>query len=178
MRLAISRRLFLLVSILLTGLADCAGNRSLLARDGAVIGRDAIVASEDRSGRHETWEPEVVPVAYAASQAVAETGDSHRLDSGDRLRIFVYGQPNLSRTYIVDQSGSFFILGEVRNAGQFPFVSGMTVETAVAIAGGYSERASRRSFCVSRRVDGYVGQIEAPAVYPVKPSDTIYGYER
>ena len=105
MRLATSRRVLSLVSILLTGLAGCAGNQPLLARDGAVIGRDAIVASEDRSGRHETWEPEVVPVAYAASQAVAETGDSYRLDSGERLRIFVYGQPNLSRTYIVDQSG-------------------------------------------------------------------------
>ncbi len=48
---------------------------------GAVIGCDAIVVSEDRSGRHETWVPEVIPVAYAASQAVAETGGSYRLDS-------------------------------------------------------------------------------------------------
>ena len=99
-----SRRVFSLVSILLTGLAGCAGNRPLLARDGAVIGRDAIVASEDRSGRHETWEPEVVPVVYAASQAVAETGGSYRFDSGDQRRIIVYGQPNLSQRHIVDQS--------------------------------------------------------------------------
>ena len=104
MWLAMLLRVFLLVSILLTGLAGCAGNRPLLARDGAVIGRDAIVVSEDRSGRHETWEPEVVPVVYAASQAVAETGGSYRLDSGDQRRIIVYGQPNLSQRHIVDQS--------------------------------------------------------------------------
>lgn len=83
-----SRRVFSLVSILLTGLVGCAGNQPLLARDGAVIGRDEIVVSEDRSGRHDAWEPEVIAVAYAASQAVAETGGSYRLDSGDRLRIF------------------------------------------------------------------------------------------
>src|SRR5207244_13450980 len=33
-----------------------------------------------------------------------------------------------------------FVLGEVRNAGQFAFVNGLPVEPAVAIAGGYTER--------------------------------------
>ena len=57
----------------------------------------------------------------------------------------------------------FFILGEVRNAGQFPYVSGMTVETAIAIAGGYTERASERKFRITRRVNGAIDEITAGA---------------
>lgn len=169
--------------------------------------------------------PEVVPAELSgAPHAVADTDGPYLLDTGDRLRIFVYGQPNLSRGYTVDHSGAitvpligrvkargsttrdlqrairnrlgaeyvrnpqvtvdvqqnrpFFILGEVRNAGAFPYVSGMTVETAVAIAGGYSERASTRSFRISRRVNGYVETIEAPGDYVVRPGDTVFVHER
>jgi len=174
----------------------------------------------------QSWgEPVVVPAALSlAPQAVADTDGPYLLDTGDRLRIFVYGQPNLSRQYIVDHGGMitvpligavkargvttfelekvirhklgtqyvrdpqvtvdmaqnrpFFILGEVRNAGQYPYVSGMTIETAVAIAGGYSERASDRKFRLTRRINGFVETIEAPADYIVKPGDTVYVFER
>jgi polysaccharide biosynthesis/export protein len=146
------------------------------------------------------------------------------LDTGDKLRVFVYGQPSLSRLYIVDQVGNiavplignvrargrtttqlaraitarlgrdfvrdpqvtvdvalnrpFFILGEVRLPGQYPYVSGMTVETAAAIAGGYTERASERCFRITRRMNGLVDQIEAPSDYTLQPGDTVYVYER
>ena len=142
----------------------------------------------------------------------------------DRLRIFVYGQPNLSRQYTVDHVGKiavpligevmargktttelqgairarlgaefvkdpqitvdiqqnrpFFIYGEVKTAGQYPYVSGMTVETAIAIAGGFTERASERKYRLTRRVNGLVEQIEAPGDYIVKPGDTVYVFER
>jgi polysaccharide biosynthesis/export protein len=81
-------------------------------------------------------------------------------------------------TVDIQQNRPFFILGEVRNAGQYPYVSGMTIETAIAIAGGYSERASTRSFRLSRRVNGFVEQIEAPGDYVVQPGDTVYVFER
>ena len=169
--------------------------------------------------------PQVVPAELTgAPHAVADTDGPYLLDTGDRLRIFVYGQPNLSRGYTVDHSGAitvpligrvhargrttrdlqhtirdrlgaeyvrnpqvtvdvqqnrpFFILGEVRNAGAFPYVSGMTIETAVAIAGGYSERASTRSFRITRRINGFVETIEAPADYVVRPGDTVFIHER
>lgn len=35
----------------------------------------------------------------------------------------------------------FYIIGEVKNPGQYPYTSGMTVLTAVALAGGYTYRA-------------------------------------
>lgn len=180
----------------------------------------AVVAAETVA-----WgEPTVIPQELAGPRAVAETDGPYLLDSGDRLRIFVYGQPNLSRLYIVDHDGKiavpligevnargkttselqgairsrlgaefvkdpqvtvdiqqnrpFFILGEVKTAGQYPYVSGMTVETAIAIAGGYTERASERKFRITRRINGFVEQIEAPGDYVVKPGDTIYVFER
>src|SRR5205823_12722138 len=37
----------------------------------------------------------------------------------------------------------FFILGEVAAPGQYPYVPNMTVESAVAIAGGFAPRARR-----------------------------------
>jgi polysaccharide export outer membrane protein len=54
----------------------------------------------------------------------------------------------------------------------------MTVETAVAIAGGYTERASERRFRITRRFDVLVDQIEAPSDYPLQPGDTVYVFER
>src|SRR6202048_769542 len=57
----------------------------------------------------------------------------------------------LRNGYIRDPSGAagieaprpFFILGEVVAPGQYPYVPNMTVESAVAIAGGFSPRARR-----------------------------------
>lgn len=183
-------------------------------------GEGSVVAAETVA-----WgEPNIMPSEVMGPRAVAETDGPYLLDSGDRLRIFVYGQPNLSRLYIVDHDGKiavpligeisargkttselqgvirsrlgaefvkdpqvtvdvqqnrpFFVLGEVKNSGQYPYVSGMTVETAVAIAGGYTERASERMFRITRRVNGFVEQIEAPGDYVVKPGDTVYVFER
>jgi polysaccharide biosynthesis/export protein len=54
----------------------------------------------------------------------------------------------------------------------------MTVETAVAIAGGYTERASERTFRITRRVNGFVEQIVAPSDFVLMPGDTVYVFER
>jgi polysaccharide export outer membrane protein len=166
------------------------------------------------------WDaPQVHPAGY-----VADAGGPYLLDTGDKLRVFVYGQPNLSRAYTVDQEGMitvplinavrargrttrevedvirhrlgaefvrdpevtvdilqnrpFFIYGEVRAGGQYPYVSGMTVETAIAIAGGYTDRASTRSYRITRKHAGFSDQIEVPGDYPVQPGDVVYVNER
>ncbi|MEC9368424.1 MAG: polysaccharide biosynthesis/export family protein [Pseudomonadota bacterium] len=72
----------------------------------------------------------------------------------------------------------FFILGEVRRPGQFPYVSGMTVQTAVAIAGGYTERARESKMKLTRRQGGASATLMVPQDYPVQPGDTIYVKER
>ncbi len=48
----------------------------------------------------------------------------------------------------------FYILGEVKNPGSYPFVNGMTVLNAVALAGGFSYRASEGRISVTRGGSG------------------------
>lgn len=73
----------------------------------------------------------------------------------------------------------FFVLGEVRNAGQYAFVNGLTIESAVAIAGGYTDRA----FLAEARLvrpgpEGTTIVSYVPGGYPVRPGDTIFIPER
>lgn len=186
----------------------------------------AVLVAADGSGRalHAQSEPTIVPVSLEGPKAVADTDGPYLLDTGDRLRIFVYGQPNLSRLYTVDHGGAisvpligrvkarglttyalegrikaalgakyvkdpevtvdvaqnrpFFILGEVKTAGQYPYVNGMTVQSAIAIAGGYGERASQRNVQITRRINGLVEKLDVPDDYVVKPGDTLFVYER
>ncbi|MGI9450126.1 MAG: polysaccharide biosynthesis/export family protein [Geminicoccaceae bacterium] len=44
----------------------------------------------------------------------------------------------------------FYILGEVNQPGSYPYVNGMTVINAVALAGGYTYRASQGNISVQR----------------------------
>jgi polysaccharide export outer membrane protein len=72
----------------------------------------------------------------------------------------------------------FFILGEVTFPGQYPYVANMTVETAVAIAGGFSARAKRDQVNISRPYGGQIARGTAPLATPVRPGDTITVAER
>jgi polysaccharide export outer membrane protein len=72
----------------------------------------------------------------------------------------------------------FFILGEVTLPGQYPYVPNMSVETAVAIAGGYTPRAFKRQIEVSRPVDGLTERRVVSPNYPVRPGDTVHIAER
>jgi polysaccharide export outer membrane protein len=72
----------------------------------------------------------------------------------------------------------FFILGEVTLPGQYPYVANMTVETAVAIAGGYTPRAQKQRIEVSRHMSGMTEKRVVSPNYPVRPGDTIKIAER
>jgi len=54
----------------------------------------------------------------------------------------------------------------------------MTAETAVAIAGGFSPRASKARVEVSRSLDGQLYRAKVPLSFPVRPGDTILVSER
>ena len=151
---------------------------------------------------------------------------AYRLDTGDKLRIVVFGQEGLSNSYFVDAAGQvtipligavsgrglttqqlaraiaaklragfirephvaievetyrpFFILGEVTQPGQYPYVPNMTVETAVAIAGGFTPRAYRYDVGIDRQASGGTvrGRSSVPLLTRVQPGDTIVIKER
>lgn len=164
----------------------------------------------------------VLPATYVEASPEAE--ESYLLDAGDRVRVFVYGQPNLSRSYAIDGGGfiampligsvkargtttydlaehikgmlrtsyvrdpvvtveisqyrPYFILGEVKNAGQFAYAPGMTVEMAVATAGGYGPRAYTSAVKLARTLDGAETVTEVSPTTRIRPGDRITVEER
>jgi polysaccharide export outer membrane protein len=68
----------------------------------------------------------------------------------------------------------FFVLGEVGNPGQYPYVPGITAETAVAVAGGFTDRANKRVVRVSRTTSGKLYESRIPVTETIRPGDTIY----
>lgn len=160
---------------------------------------------------------------------VAEAGmglQAYRLGAGDRLRVTVYNEPNLSGEYTVSSSGElafpligmvaadgrtvgdvtqaltariadgymtdpkvsvevlnyrpYYILGEVQKPGQYPYVAGMTIEQAVAAAGGFGYRANARRVNLRRTPDPQEKTVELDSgqVVAVMPGDTIRVLER
>jgi len=173
--------------------------------------------------------PSIDALAYGgpvgAFQVQPETySPAYTLDSGDRLRVVVFGQEGLTNSYSVDPAGNitmpligpvrargrttteisaavaarlrqgflrephvaveveayrpFFILGEVTFPGQYPYVANMTVENAVAIAGGFSPRAYRRTVELSRSRGGVLVREIVPTSTPIRPGDTVSVTER
>jgi len=146
------------------------------------------------------------------------------LDAGDRLRITVFDQPDLTNTYSVDQAGYIafpligsvparghtakqmeqkiaqmlrngflrdpdvtveidryrpvFIMGEVGSPGQYSYVPGMTVQKAVAAAGGFTPRAHQGTVDITREINGKVMTGRVVITDPLLPGDTVYVRER
>lgn len=146
----------------------------------------------------------------------------YRLGTGDKVRVTVFGEEDLSGEFEVDSTGAlslkaigrvpvagrtvaeveqtvigmyrsagylrnprvsieitntrpFFILGEVQKPGSYPYVNGMTIAQAVAIASGYTYRASRGRITVKR---GAAGEVQVTEDTPVMPGDIIRVPER
>ncbi|MFA6268055.1 MAG: polysaccharide biosynthesis/export family protein [Pseudolabrys sp.] len=165
-----------------------------------------------------------MPAPNYGYASVSPAGPAYTLDSGDKLRVVVFGQDGITNSYTVDAGGNvnlpligavpargtstqqlskviadrlrqgyvrephvtveveayrpFFILGEVTTPGQYPYVANMTVETAVAIAGGFGARASKKKVELTRNAPGQQMRGEVPLNYPLQPGDTIVVKER
>ena len=72
----------------------------------------------------------------------------------------------------------FFILGEVAAPGQYPYVPNMTVESAVAIAGGFSPRALRDRVTLTHSDASGSMRIAVPLGTALSPGDTVLVGER
>jgi polysaccharide biosynthesis/export protein len=179
--------------------------------------RQAYVSQQPRS-YVEQRAAQVVPVAVAYDEG------PYTLDSGDKLRVVVFGQDTLSNNYIVDAEGQvslplvgavnarglttaqlsgaiagrlrqsylrdpsvaveietyrpFFVLGEVTFPGQYPYVPNMTVENALAVAGGFTPRAAKDKVTVTRKMQGAPMRFVLPMRSPLRPGDTLEVSER
>jgi polysaccharide biosynthesis/export protein len=72
----------------------------------------------------------------------------------------------------------FYILGEVRNPGEYAFRPGTTVVSAVAMAGGFTYRASKSRVSITRVVNGQAVTGSAGQQALVMPGDRILVSER
>jgi len=174
--------------------------------------------------------PPIVPGPPAAAMAQAPAAEpvieqpAYMLDSGDKLRVVVFGQEGLSNSYSVDAAGMitmpligpvaarertttglsraiaeklrngyirephvaveieayrpFFILGEVTAPGQYPYVANMTAETAIAIAGGFTPRAEKKTVELSRSAERQLYRGRVPLAFQIRPGDTVLVRER
>jgi protein involved in polysaccharide export with SLBB domain len=72
----------------------------------------------------------------------------------------------------------FYVMGEVKEPGKYPYVSDMTVLNAVALAGGYTYRAKKDKVVVVRASDPEKKERSANPSEPVLPGDIIRVPER
>jgi len=72
----------------------------------------------------------------------------------------------------------FFILGEVAAPGQYPYVPNMSVESAVAIAGGFSPRARRDRVTLTHTDGSGSMRVVVPLGTAISPGDTVQIGER
>ncbi len=67
----------------------------------------------------------------------------------------------------------FYVIGEVKNPGSYPYVNGMTVLNAVALAGGYTPRGDSDDIRVKHADDPSAREQKIGENDPVKPGDII-----
>lgn len=100
------------------------------------------------------------------STAELETAISGQLRTRDLA-------PRASVSVQVQKFRPFYILGEVQRPGQYPYVPGMTVLTAVSIAGGYTFRANKQDTELVRTRKRVSYRARASADARVLPGDTL-----
>ncbi len=199
-----------------------AGGTAVMNDGRIVSGADAISTASVQPARNEAG---VVPPFGASGEAAAyEYLNGYRVGAGDKLRIVVMGQKDLTGTYTVDPAGNismpligatavagktlreiedlitdrlrkgylrnpavsvqpmalrpFYILGEVQQAGNYPYQPGLTVQNAIAIARGYTARADRGAVLLTRRTADGTHTYKVPLTTQIYPGDIIYVRER
>ena len=160
-----------------------------------------------------------------APAAIGNFTEGYELEPGNRVRVIVFNEANLSGEFLVDPSGNlsmpligtvpaggatakmlatrvedvlkrsgylrdpkvaieilsyrpFYVLGEVKQPGEFSYTTGMTVLSAVARAGGYDYRAREGEVVLVRVVDGIQHEFRATERTPILPGDVIRVVER
>lgn len=167
--------------------------------------------------------PDAVGTAAQGMSAGSSPGE-YILGVGDRFRMTVYGEDDLSGEYEVGSTGMaalplignvqaagltvrnfeeavrsklaegylrdprvsvqvsnyrpFFILGEVSKPGGYPYVNGMTVLNAVALAGGYTYRADKKGITIMHANDPSKTEHPVGEEGIVQPGDVIRVPER
>jgi polysaccharide export outer membrane protein len=138
-----------------------------------------ITLSEDRlTGEFRVNDSGAValPLLGTVQAAGMTTADLEHTISAALVQAQLIREPSVSVEVISYRP--IFVLGEVNKPGQYPYQPGMTVVTAVAVAGGFTYRAVDDRAAIVRSVDGKAVEGRAERQTYVQPGDVITIYER
>lgn len=130
-------------------------DKALALAGGAVEGADIEAVTLLREGDSD-HQPDSVPL----------TASVH---PGDILTIPSPPQPDVEE----EQTFYIYLYGEVRSPGSYEYYDGLTVEKAIALAGGFGSRASKRKIEITREGDPpqKLKRVELRA--PIMPGDVV-----
>ncbi|WP_135468112.1 polysaccharide biosynthesis/export family protein [Crenalkalicoccus roseus] len=184
-----SRRLLCLLA--LTGLAACAAPGAHLPplpettapttyrlgpddRVRVTVFNDPRLTGEFRVSDAGTLALPLVGTVQAAGRTTSEVEAAIAQEMRQRG---LFRDPNVAVE--VTQYRPIFVLGMVERGGQFAYQPGMTVLTAVAVAGGFNYRAIQNYVSITRiGPDGRAQEFRAPRDALVLPGDVITVFER
>lgn len=183
-------RLLLITTALLAGLAvgGCSGYRPAPAAFHEMLDQPYRLGAGDRI-RVTVFEQDALTNTYSVDQAgyvafplvgsvPARGHTAKQLEAtlAAKLRDGFLRDPDVSVE--VDRYRPVFVMGEVGAAGQYSYVPGLTVQKAIAMAGGFSPRANQGSVDITRDINGKVITGRVRTTDPLLPGDTVYIRER
>ena len=170
-------RLFRLPALLLTALAlaacSRAPSRQTYVATAQVVNSDLDAMMYGQPPSYPASYPQRRVAQVVPVQAVApDDNEPYTLDSGDKLRVVVFGQDVLSNTYSVDASGGVTI----PLVGRIEARELTTAQLASAIA-GHLKQSYIRDPSVAVEVETYrpffvLGEVTYPGQYPFVPHMT------
>ena len=183
------RRLGLLASALaLLVAAGCSGYRPAPAAFHEAINQPYRLGAGDRI-RVTVFEQEGLTNTYSVDQsgyvafplvgsvpARGSTVQEIEAQIASQLRNGYLRDPDVSVE--IDRYRPIFVMGEVGAAGQYSYVPGMTVQKAIAAAGGFSPRGYQSNVDITRDINGKVMTGRVLTSDPLMPGDTVYVRER
>jgi polysaccharide export outer membrane protein len=104
-------------------------------------------------------------------QVAGQTPEQLTQSITDKLRDGYLKNPSVNIT--VQKYRSFFVDGEVNRPGSYGYEPGLTLAKAVSLAGGMTDRASRRKIFLTREIDGEKKSYRVDMSQTVEPGDII-----
>ena len=115
--------------------------------------------------------------SYLGTLAVAGKSPEQLTDDiTGKLRDGYLRNPSVNITVL--KYRSFFVDGQVRRPGSYGYEPGLTLAKAVSLAGGMTDRASKRKIFLTRDVEGSKNRYRVKLSQPIEPGDVIEIEER
>jgi polysaccharide biosynthesis/export protein len=170
------------------------------------------------------WQPPLLAAEPTEQVTVSATRPSqdggYRLGTGDKLRLTVFNEPDLSGDFEIDSQGyvrlplvgqvaaaglttyglencvaaafigggylvnprvvvevttyrPFYIIGEVAKPGEYAYVNAMTAPNAIALAGGYTDRAIESEIWLRHQGERTEHEVPADQSTKIRPGDVV-----